>query len=270
MDHDYWNGEAGQKWADAHEFMDRILVPFGEAVIEAAQLPERGTVVDVGCGCGGTTVMASRRRPDLTVIGVDVSGPMLEVARRRSADRDCIRFDQQDAAHATPTPAPVDRIISRFGVMFFADPPAAFANLRRWLAPGGRLAAAVWGPLADNRWLSDLLQLVGRHVEMPPMDPDAPGPFSLADPRKVETLLQGAGFASVEQTPLDLPMRIPGSVEDAVEFCMQRGPVAKAIEELAPELRAAITDDIRAMVSDQHDGDGTPLAASARLVVAGT
>jgi SAM-dependent methyltransferase len=269
VDADYWNGEAGRTWAETHEFMDGMMTPFAEALMEHASLPMRGIVVDVGCGCGATTLMAAQRAPQATVIGVDISSPMLTVARRRATQAESrATFEQADASSARPHADPVDRVISRFGVMFFADPPTAFANLRSWLGPEGRLVATVWGPLADNPWLGDLVEIAKRHTEVPPMDPNSPGPFSLSDRNRVELLLTTAGFDTVTQHDLDVPMRVPGSIEDAVQFAMARGPMARAIVDETPEVRAAVERDVRAHMQRAHDGTGTSLPARARLIIA--
>lgn len=256
------------KWAQTHEWMDAILRPFGEAVVEAAQLPTGGLVVDVGCGCGATTLMAAQSDRRLTLAGVDVSTPMLEVARERAAAQDLpIEFLRQDAATATFA-EPVRRVLSRFGVMFFDDPAAAFANIRGWLAPGGRIAMAVWNPLADNPWFSGPVGIVDPHapVALPPLD--GPNPFSLGDPSHTEALLAAAGFVDIEQRDMGLPMRLPGTIDEIVTFHCDRTAIAEALERAAPPQRAAAVEALRASVVEVYDGRAVVLGASARLVCA--
>ncbi|MEM7154090.1 MAG: methyltransferase domain-containing protein [Myxococcota bacterium] len=266
---DFWDGPGGAKWVASQALMDRILEPFATAVLDDAQLPSEGTLVDVGCGCGGSTLMAARRQPGLSVIGVDVSSAMLERARERARDEGLdIRFEHADAATARPAPG-VDRIISRFGVMFFADLVAAFRNMRQWLKPGGRLVAAVWNPLEDNPWMLDLFETLKPHVDVSLPTPGGPGPFSLGDLATTGELLSEAGFVSVAQYPMGLPMRIPGPIEDAIRFQLERTLVAEALEGASPEQREAVHGAIRAYVEARHDGNALTLAASARLIDAG-
>lgn len=263
---EYWNGPRAQKWVTSQARMDAVLEPFGRALLEAAELPESGVVVDVGCGCGATTLMASRARPGLEVIGVDISEPMLGRARDRAADEGLsVRFDVADAAIARPA-ASVDRILSRFGVMFFDEPVAAFTNMRRWLAPGGRLVALVWGRLADNPWTADVLEILRRHVELPLPSEEGPGPFGLSDPGRVDEILGQAGFTSVEQRDLDVPMSIPGSVDETLWFHCERSVVASVLEDASEPTRRAIRAEVRAYSERHHDGEGARFPARARLV----
>ncbi len=261
-----WNGETGKRWVASQTLLDAILRPYADALIEAAALPESGTVVDVGCGCGATTLMAARSRPRVQVTGVDVSTSMLERARERAAAQGLnVRFEYGDAGVVERPAASVDRVLSRFGVMFFDDPVAAFTNMRRWLAPGGAFVAMVWGPIADNPWMTEVIARVRRHVEVP--EPDSSrGPFSLAEPPQVERLLEDAGFARHEQRWVDLPMRIPGPVEDAVRFHRERSIVLSALDGVAAITRDAVHEELRAFVEAGHDGAALTLGARARLV----
>lgn len=263
---EFWNGPGGHKWVGAQPLMDAVLAPFAEVLLEAAELPERGVVVDVGCGCGATTLMASRRRPGLEVIGVDVSEAMLTRARGRAHEAGLsVRFDVADAASTRPA-GQVDRVISRFGVMFFDEPALAFDNMRSWLAPGGMLVAVVWGRVADNPWTADLLEVLREHVDAPTPSDDGPGPFGLSDPERLQGLLLGAGFEQVEQRPLDLPMRVPGSLDDALRFHWERSLVERALADADEATREAVRERLLAYVTERHDGAAIELGAQARLV----
>lgn len=263
-----WAGQTGRRWAEAQQRMDALLRPFGEAVIDAAQIDGPLRVLDVGCGCGATTRMAARRDAGVRAIGVDLSPDMLAVARNLAAAEGLsIDFRQADAAAAT-FDAPVDRIISRFGVMFFDDPPAAFANLRRALAPGGRLALLVWNPLPENPWITDPLRVAGRHVEADLPQPQGPGPFGLADREATAALLREAGFGEVEHRDLDIPMRIERPPEDVLTFHLERLFLREILDAASAEQREAIVDDLRVDLIDRHDGVGVTHGASARLLLA--
>ncbi|MEX1367552.1 MAG: class I SAM-dependent methyltransferase [Nannocystaceae bacterium] len=263
---EFWNGPGGTKWVGAQPLMDAVLAPFAEVLLEAAQLPERGVLVDVGCGCGATTLMAAGRRPGIEVIGVDISEAMVTRARGRADEAELrVRFDVADAASARPAPR-VDRVISRFGVMFFDEPARAFENMRGWLASEGMLVALVWGPVADNPWTADLLEVLREHVDVPTPSEEGPGPFGLSDPDRVQGLLHGAGFEQVEQRPLDLPMRVPGSLDDALRFHWERSLVERALADADEATRQAVRERLRAYVSERHDGTAIELGAQARLV----
>lgn len=198
MADDSWAGARGDKWSARIDGTEGMLRPVDEPLIHALRVDSPLTIADIGCGGGGATREILRRSPAGTVVdGFDISPVLINVARRRAAAAgQAISFEVADMATAAPRKA-YDRLASRFGVMFFADPAAAFANLARWLAPGGRFAFAVWGDAADNPWLSTVRQCVAGVVDVPAIEPDAPGPFRYADPRPLIDLLARAGFADV-------------------------------------------------------------------------
>ncbi|SEU37001.1 Methyltransferase domain-containing protein [Stigmatella erecta] len=174
-----------------------MLKPVDEPLIRALQLDGPYRIADIGCGGGETAFEILRQAPvGSTVHGFDITPSLIEAARARipPADR-AIAFDVADMGTAAAPEAPYHRLASRFGIMFFDDPPAAFANLARWLAPGGRFAFAVWGPQADNPWVTSVRDAAAEAVDIPPTEPDAPGPFRYA---KVDTLLHLLGRAGLD------------------------------------------------------------------------
>ena len=221
---DYWNGPEGQHWADHEARFDAMLAPFLEPVLGAAAVGAGDRVLDVGCGNGALSRAAAAR--GATVTGVDISGPLLARARERAAAEGlAAEFVEADAqVHAFPEP--FDAVVSRFGVMFFADPAAAFANLAAALRPGGRLAFVCWQGQAVNEWVAvpalAMLPIVGP-PEMPP--PDAPGPFAFADPDRVADILERAGFSDVALDPVEVPLLLGGglSLDDAVAWLGEGG-----------------------------------------------
>lgn len=266
---DYWNGPAGQRWAATQERLDEILAPFADAIFEAADLPDQGTVFDVGCGCGATTLMLARRAPEVKAVGFDVSKAMLEVARARAGREGLrVRFELADAASHRPSGAPADLLLSRFGLMFFEDRAAAFSNLRSWLRSGGRLITTVWGPVEENPWATPLAHVARRYLEVPSPPADGPGPFSLQDATFVDGLLRDSGFAGVQQTKLALPMRIPGSLDDIVAFYGDFGAASDLVKQASASLQDKILDELRDSLREHHDGSALSLGASSRLVVA--
>jgi SAM-dependent methyltransferase len=238
--------------------MDRAGVAAGEVVL------------DVGCGCGATALeLAERVGPAGRVLGLDLSGPMLERARSRAraAGAANLRFEQADAQTADLPAGAHDLVFSRFGVMFFADPPAAFANLRRALRPGGRVSFVCWQRLADNAWMLVPLGALARHVALPPPPPPgAPGPFGFADAERVRAILAAAGFADVACDDVRQPLALGGGeLDDAVEFALELGPTSAVLREAGagPELRAKVAASMREALAPHVAGGRLSLASAA-------
>jgi SAM-dependent methyltransferase len=196
--------------------MEASLSVLDGPLLEALALDTATSVADLACGGGGTTLEISRRAPTgCRVAGFDISARLVELARARAvAERLDIAFDVVDIASARP-PAPFARLSSRFGIMFFDDPGAAFANLTHWLEPGGRFAFAVWGPREESAWQTEVRSVVAELVELPHVDPDAPGPFRYADPAPLLRLLEQAGFHQPAVRSLRTELPIGGGVPAA-------------------------------------------------------
>jgi SAM-dependent methyltransferase len=207
------------------------------------------------------------------VLGVDVSQPMLARARERAAAAGLaqVEFLEADAQTAALDPGAFDLLFSRFGVMFFADPAAAFANLRRALRPGARVAFLCWQRLAENPWIMVPLAALAKHVELPPPPaPDAPGPFAFADAQRVQRLLERGGLADVAFEDLRLPFLLGGGgLDDAVEFSLEIGPASAALREAnaGPELRARVASAVREELAEFVDPQGRVAMPSAAWLV---
>jgi len=217
-----WAAARAEKWRANLTGMEATLAPVDDPLIHALQLDRPCRIADVGCGGGGTTLEILRRAPAGSIIrGFDISPALVESARNRitSADRG-ITFEVANVA--TATQGPYDRLVSRFGIMFFDDPPAAFSNLFRWLAPGGRIAFAAWGRATDNPWLSTVRDAVADVIEMPSPDPEAPGPMRYGESDKLLTLLDRAGFAELDVRDWRGTLAIGGGLpaNDAASFAL--------------------------------------------------
>lgn len=252
---DYWNDKAGETWAALQALLDRQIAPLGEAAM-AALAPAKGErILDVGCGCGDTTLALARAvGGDGAVLGLDISRPMLEVARDRLAEAGLTQAQVAEAdAQAADLGGDWDGVYSRFGVMFFADPDAAFANLAAALKPGGRLAFVCWRTLAENPWMGIGLKAALEHVPPPPpADPLAPGPFGFTDPDRVSGILSRAGFADIAIRPHD--EKIGGhSLEDALTVSRRVGPAALLMRE-NPDKRQAIDASLRRLLAAEDKG----------------
>jgi SAM-dependent methyltransferase len=268
-----WNGPSGESWAKRQEEQDVILAPVSAILFAAAKLQPGERVLDIGCGCGDTTLEAARRVGlNGSALGVDISTPMVSRAKERAeAERLNASFIVADATSHALEPGSADVLISRFGVMFFAEPQRAFANLRTAVRPGGRVAFICWQPLALNEWFMVPLRASLKHVpRVPDPDPDEPGPFAFADERKVTRILEGAGFTDVmmrrEQVKLDIAAG--RGFEAGVTGACTIGPTARALREVSEEQRTAGIEEVRAALMPFSDGDRVPLTAAPWVVQA--
>lgn len=270
----YWNEGAGPAWVAMQERLDTQVGPLGAAALARAAVGAGERVLDVGCGCGGTTLEIARAVGEQGgVVAVDVSAPMLGRARERAAAAGLagrIEWRCEDAQLAAFAEGAFDCLYSRFGVMFFADPPAAFANLRRGLRPGGRIAFVCWQARERNPWMTVPARAAMEHVPFPPPPPaEAPGPFAFADPERVRGILAAAGFTGIEIEPRETAMQLGGGgVEDALELFLAVGPVGQALREAqaGPELRARVLDALRSAFEQFRTPRGVETPAAAWIV----
>src|ERR1700681_700651 len=204
----FWNGPAGQRWTDRQQAQDIMLAPVADILIDRAKAGVGERIVDVGCGCGATTIaLAQRVGPAGHVFGIDVSAPMLGRARQIAPKGLPVDFELADATVYPFEPASADLLVSRFGVMFFAEPALSFANMRRALRPSGRMAFACWREPRENPWMMAPLQAAYKHVpKLPQLGPDDPGPFSFASEQRVTSILGEAGFRGIEMEPYNLSL----------------------------------------------------------------
>lgn len=268
----YWNGEEAIHWVNQLDRYDQMLQPFHRHLFGAAEVGPAHSVLDLGCGCGATTLAAAQLAPHGLAFGLDLSSRMIEVAteRARRGMIDNAVFDRGDAAvHAFDAGA-FDRAISRFGVMFFGDPVAAFSNIGRGLKHDGILTFVCWQELLQNDWIAVPGAAAAVHVPLPDDGAaDAPGPFSLADPDRIREVLGQAGFDYVEIASVEEPLALGASVEDTVSFLaetgMGRAILADVDELIRKRALAAVTDALGAYESR----DGVWLGSRAWLVTAG-
>ncbi|HWE49650.1 MAG TPA: class I SAM-dependent methyltransferase [Bryobacteraceae bacterium] len=267
-----WNGLDGEYWASHQDRLDRTLAPVLPPLLEFAAPAPGSAVIDVGCGCGATTVEIARAiAPAGRVTGIDISAPMLALAAERLRPFPHAACQLGDAADLPLSGLNADLIVSRFGVMFFGDPAAAFTNLRAALITGGRLRFACWRPVAENPWLRVPLHAVYEHVpRLPKPDPEEPGPFSFGNTERVTRILTSAGFTAPSFTPLDLEIDIAagGTLDDAVTQASAMGPAKRALADHPDDIRAAALESIRKALEPYASPSGVKLAAAIWLVAA--
>ena len=268
----YWNGPAGQRWAERQAAQDVLLKPVADLVVDRAKLKPGERVIDVGCGSGATSIAFAREvAPTGRVLGVDVSEPMLARARQAAPKDLPVDFVRADATVYPFEPASFDVLASRFGVMFFADPALSFANMRKALKPSGRLAFACWREPRENPFFMAPLAAAYKHVpKLPQQGPEDPGPFAFASEDRVRRILGDAGFTGIglEACPLSLDAAIGRGLDGAVQGALEIGPVSRALDGQPEHLRAAAVNSIREALTPFAKGDAVLLPASAWVVTA--
>ena len=274
---EFWNGETGQNWVSHDALMEAMLQPLGEAVMDSLSLKPGEHVLDIGCGCGHTSLsLADRVGAEGSVTGIDISAPMLAVASQLATEHNAghksVQFLEADAQTHRFTPESYDAAFSRFGVMFFEDPVAAFTNIRASLRPSGRLAFCCWQPRAVNPFMTvpamAALELLPAPPEIPPR---TPGPFAFEEADYVAEILTEAGFEHVAVTPLRQPLTFGRgmSLEDIVERLVEIGPIAQMVREAPEDLQQPVRDKVVDAVAPFYQaGAGMTLEGQFWLVTA--
>lgn len=265
----YWNEGGGRRWVSNLDRVERMLAPLADELVRHAAPRTGEAVIDVGCGGGLTSkAFADAVGPTGEVLGLDVSAVILEVARARFPAETCLRFVEGDAGSLPLPSAHFDLITSRFGVMFFPDPVAAFGHLRAALKPGGRLRFICWREIALNPWMGLAASTAFEILPRPaPSAPNSPGPFGLADETWLRHVLEAAGFRDVEahthERKLDL-----GALDEAVEQMTRMGPAAPVFDEADEPTRERVRAALRAALAPHVSGGRVALASSTWLVSA--
>jgi ubiquinone/menaquinone biosynthesis C-methylase UbiE len=241
-----WNGTAGEAWVDRQESLDRLFEPFERLLADVAAERNGQRVLDVGCGTGATTLAVARRLGAAAACtGVDISEPMIALARERAArERLNARFVCADAqTHAFPAQS-FDLIVSRFGVMFFEDPHAAFANLHRAARADAHLELIAWRSAADNPFMTTAERAAASYLPtIPARRPDEPGQFAFADEKRVRAILEQADWRSIDIQPLDVACALPASELDA--YVTKLGPLGRVLGDADERTRVQVLTKVR-------------------------
>ena len=266
-----WNGTTGSKWVRYQDSLDRMFTPFCDKLFETAAIQSGQFVLDIGCGCGVTTLEAAKYAgPRGHVQGVDISAPMTNRARERNAELGLnAAFDVADASSHDFGAAKFDHLISRFGVMFFDEPAAAFANLHKALDKKGGLTFVCWRSLRENPWL--MVPMKAALAHMPPLErsaPGAPGPFAFADKDHVTTILTVAGFSNITFTPFDASMVLGQHLDEALEQALAIGPLSRLLLEQEADVYRRVTESTRTELAKHLTPAGVLLAGAIWIVQA--
>ena len=249
-----WNGQSGEYWVANQVRLDAMMAVFGQAAIEAAAPATGERVLDVGCGAGASSLdLAARVGATGHVLGVDISEPLIGRACALAPQVTPVLFQVADASSAELLEGAFDILFSRFGVMFFDDPTAAFVNMRRALKPGGRVAFVCWRGVAENDWVRLPMGAIKDIVPLPaPPGPEAPGPFSFGDRERVTRILTAAGFTDIAIAPFDasIPFGEGGTrdaaIDDAVKMAFEGGPLSLVLADQPNDIRARAWAAVRA------------------------
>lgn len=241
-----WNGPSGQAWIDGQEFLDRMFLPFEELLAREVTALGANQVLDVGCGTGATTLAAARAAGAKgRAIGIDISVPMIEVAQARAArEKSAAGFIAADAQTHDFGNDRFDLFISRFGVMFFGNPVAAFTNLRHAARPGAITRFAVFRSIAENSFMTTAERAAAPLLpEIPARKPDGPGQFAFADPERVTHILEAGGWSHIELRPIDVRCSFAEAHLD--RYLMRLGPLGQALQKVEQTRARQVLSTVR-------------------------
>jgi SAM-dependent methyltransferase len=258
-----WNGSSGAAWVDAQQVLDRMFLRLEELLVEVVSAAAARRVLDVGCGTGSTTLAIARRLgANGRSVGVDISEPMIALARARAEqDRVPASFLCADAQTHAFEPASFDMIVSRFGVMFFDDSVRAFANLRRAAADGASLQCIVWRSAAENPFMTTAERAAAPLLpNLPPRQPNAPGQFAFADARRVRSILEESGWTKIDIQPIDVECTMPEA--DLNRYVTRLGPVGMVLKEADERTRQKVVEAVGAAFAPYVHGSDVRFTAS--------
>lgn len=271
-DRNDWEGRVGRKWAEEWRRTDRSFVGLTDRLLARASARPIAHALDVGCGAGELALAIARGHPESEVIGLDVSEPLIEAARERAAHLANVTFLLADAGDWRASQFAPDLVVSRHGVMFFADPVAAFSSLAKGAAANARLVFSCFRDRTENPWAERIASFLPTGT-IPDAPPHAPGPFAFADRDRVERILFAAGWSEIAFEPVDFAY-VAGSGEDAVEdalsYFLAIGPAAAAAAGLDDGARANFIGKLRRYLGNNAQGSLVALPGAAWIVSAQT
>lgn len=263
---EFWNGSAGPAWVYLQAQMDALMQPVLDLLLETAALRPGDRVLDIGCGTGASILAAARRVGDAGhVTGLDIADIMLTLARTRVQALPNTALLKADAQTHPFEPNSFDRVISRFGVMFFEDSVAAFANMARAVTPGGTMTFAAWGPAPDNPWfMAPAAAAADVLGPMPKVDRTQPGPFAFEQIPRVTAMMEAAGLSDIRARNIDLSLTPAGTLRNAADLCCRIGPADRALQffDADDRQRRALADAIAQRFAVYDGAQGLRIPAS--------
>jgi SAM-dependent methyltransferase len=269
-----WAGQSGERWLTNVDRLEEMLQPIGQALIELATIQPGERIIDVGCGAGATSIsIAQKVSAAGAVTGLDISPVLVAEATKRAQmlGLENLSFVLGDAATTELPLAQADCVVSRFGVMFFSDPHAAFAHLHGFLKPSGRMVFACWAPLLKNLWMLEVRNIIDAHYPLPTPVPRAPSPFAFDEPEYVQEILRSAGFRDVRVSAWENNLCVGGArsnAESAAEFLLKALGIAQLPEDLPTAIRIAIYTDLKERLRMFETEEGVQMPAAAWLISA--
>jgi len=269
----FWSGAGGDVWVDKQREMDIMLNPLGERAIQGLDLSGEIKILDIGCGCGATTLEIAKAVTQGEVIGVDISEPMLERATKTASDMMLTNtsFQVKDVQVDEMPRSYFDVAFSRFGVMFFEDPFEAFKNINHSLKDNGQLSFVCWQHASLNPWQSLSIQVIKEFLDLPAPAPKSPGPFAFEDKSYINEILTESGFRDIEikDNQEDIVMFSGKSIREACEDYLTINPVVTEMLKNSPtKLREEILEALIGKFSDFHNNDGLLFPSATWIVTA--
>ena len=270
---DFWSGKGGDYWVEKQSEMDIMLNPLGEKALAKLDLKSNSEVLDIGCGCGATTLEIAKQVSEGTVTGLDISVPMLDKAESEAGIQGIANVDFRvvDVQVDQLASEKYDYVYSRFGVMFFDDPYEAFKNIFSSIKEGGELSFVCWQDPSLNPWQSLSVQVIRGYLDMPSPPPRSPGPFAFHEKDYVKEILEKSGFSNIsfDDNQEDITMFSGKSLQEASEDYLAINPVVTEMLKDSPDdLKAEIVESLKEAFSEFHKGDGLVFPSATWVVSA--
>ena len=270
---DFWSGKGGDYWVEKQSEMDIMLNPLGEKALAKLDLKSNSEVLDIGCGCGATTLEIAKKVSEGTVTGLDISVPMLNKAESEASIQGIANVDFKviDVQVDQLASEKYDYVYSRFGVMFFDDPYEAFKNIFSSIKEGGELSFVCWQDPSLNPWQSLSVQVIRGYLDMPSPPPRSPGPFAFHEKDYVKEILEKSGFSNIsfDDNQEDITMFSGKSLQEASEDYLAINPVVTEMLKDSPDdLKAEIVESLKEAFSEFHKGDGLVFPSATWVVSA--
>ena len=270
---EFWSGKGGDYWVVKQSEMDVMLNPLGEKALAKLDLKSNSKVLDIGCGCGATTLEIAKKVSDGTVTGLDISVPMLDQAKSEASIQGIpnVDFRVVDVQIEQLPSKEYDYVYSRFGVMFFEDPFEAFRNISSSVKEGGKLSFVCWQDPYLNPWQSLSIQVIRGYLDIPSPPPRSPGPFAFQEKDYVKDILEQSGFSyiSLDDNQEDITMFAGKSLQEASEDYLAINPVVTEMLKDSPDsLKAKIVESLKEAFSEYHKGDGLLFPSATWIVSA--